>query len=56
MLPKLVVLFSSSSEIESFSAGYIASKSSHPDISYFCEVFNVEYGDEVCQAFPMPSI
>jgi len=56
MLPKLVVLCSSSSESELSSAGYIASKSSHPNTAYFCEVFNCEYGDEVCQAFPVPSI
>jgi len=54
MLPKLVVLCSLQSEEEISRAGYIASKSSHPDTAYFCQVCNLEYGDEVCQAFPVP--
>jgi len=56
MLPKLVVLCSLPSEDEISHAGYIASKSSQPDTAYCCEVCNVEYGDEVCQAFHAPSL
>lgn len=56
LLPKLVVLCSLLEEDEISRAGYIASKSSHPDFAYFCEVRNYEYGDEVCQALGAPSI
>jgi len=48
MLPKLVVLFSNPPEDEISRAGYIASKSSHPETAYLCEVCNIEYGAEVC--------
>jgi len=56
MLPKLVVLFEMPSDSEISHAGHIASKSSHPETAYFCDVYNIEYGEEVCQAFPVPSI
>jgi len=57
MLPKFVVLCSLQAEEEISRAGYIASKSSHPDTAYFCEVCNYEYGDEVCRAFSvLPSV
>jgi len=53
MLSKLVVLSSLPLENDISRAGYIASKSSHPDTAYFCEVYNIEYAEEVCQAFPI---
>jgi len=56
MLQKLVVLCSTQLEDELPCAGYIASKSTHPDSAYFCKVCNFEYRDEVWKVFSVLSL
>jgi len=56
MLPKLVLLCATQLEDELPRAGYIASKSTHPDWAYFCKVCNFEYRDEVCKAFSVMAL
>ena len=51
MLRKLVVLCSTQLEDELPRAGYIASRSAHPDCTYFCKVANFELTDKVWKAF-----
>ena len=56
MLQKLVVLCSTQLEDELPCAGYIASKSTHPDSAYFCKVCSFEYRDEVWKVFSVLSL